>query len=899
MTPKTLPAPIVSPVSIKALRSAIAVLGSRSSQEVGIVRTAFVTGKPPIQSFSSGSKSDFINRFAPIGLPSNIVKSTAQFGLHTAIVHAVTPVPRPELDFIEVGTDRTLGVLDCFFARIVFSLSMADSGRISHYRILRSRSGRVRAPTPAFSAMAELSPLGAKTKSREMSGNSAFRAAALGVGNALTNFTPVDSFSGQRVVVSSSSLRPLPPVQNTNRRSNSTANLLSLPNGDRSVVENATFFVNQRSITTPAQFVLPLSVGNKSGTSVLRGSSVGNGTSIVTSGNSQGFSEIARVAGSKGRQVGSFFEFEYVDSSVVYGAGYSYYVVAVSTSGLQSVRSRMIPIEVIRSVPPVTPSVMFAVLGNVPRFSISCSGSFTDHIEVFRRGGPTPTSIQLLSTGRAMIDRGPSVRTDSGFNHIGDIGVGSSRAGTFVDRNVSPGQKLDYRIYSVDSFGLKSSTPFSCSISLPDIGRPIPLGTPSITAEQTSADRVIRVTLLCDDSRVSSFVVSRKELTTREHTFQQPTVPAYFTFGRTTPLRSRSRSGPALGQFSLHAWNGVLQSISGSAVLDDSTVEFDRVYQYSVHGVDIRGNITSNVSSTPVFVGVKPISDAPVGLTGTLVVDEMGSPTAVIIEWIPGTIDFSPSEIIGDQGFLAANSQRSVYQVERKVVGDHSWNSMPATTESHFIDRISSIESPSFRPSFALPNTTYDYRVIAMQSGAFISVHTDPVRVSVVPEMLAPPVLFVRSSQMGARPLSITVSWEYDGIFVDTWEVQRAVTNKLFGGRIPSMDSPLVQGLSFSGIASVTRESSRGLGISATDRLLDPMIFVGNRSFVDRNVSLANSYFYRVRAVSQQGRKSPWVLGGILLTDSPFDRKFMSALSDDDRSRLPLDPRPIDGWENE
>jgi hypothetical protein len=185
-----------------------------------------------------------------------------------------------------------------------------------------------------------------------------------------------------------------------------------------------------------------------------------------------------------------------------------------------------------------------------------------------------------------------------------------------------------------------------------------------------------------------------------------------------------------------------------------------------------------------------------------------------------------------------------------------------------------------------------------MQSGAFISVHTEPVRVSIVPEIFPPPVVFVRSTQMSARPVSIVVSWQYDGIFVDGWEVQRAVTNKIFGGRVTSMDSSIARGLSYIGIASVTRESSRGLGVSSDDRVFDPRIFMGNRSFIDRDVSVANSYFYRVRSLGHNGLQSDWSYGGILLTDSPFDRKFMSSLSDDEKSHLLLDQSPIPGWES-
>lgn len=897
MTPRTLPAPTRPPASVKALRRAVEDLSARGTREVDVVRQAFVTGAPPQATFSSGSKSDFINRFAAPGIGSEIVRSTAMFGLSTAVVSAPVPPPRPELDRIEVDNDRSRGVLDSFFARVVFSMASSDLSRVSYFRVLRARAGRAHAPAPAFSAIADSTPFGSRTKSFELVSNSAFRASEIGVGNVLTRFVADDRFSNQRVVVSSSSLRPLPPVLNTNRRGVSAAGLVSIPNGDRSVIEDVTFYVNQRTIAPRAPLSVPLSVGQRQGLSVLQGSSIGASTSIISVGNSVGFSEVARIPASRGTQVGSFMEFEYVDPSVVYGSAYSYYVVAVSSVGFESVRTRIVDVEIVRSIPPSTPEVMFAVLGNVPRFSITCSGSFTDHVEVFRRGGTPPQEVRLLSTQKAMIDRGSSLLMDSGFYHIGDVGIGPARSSTFVDRNVSPGQSLEYRIYSVDSFGLKSATPFSCSVFLPDHGKVVPLQTPSITAEQVTGDRIVRITIWSEDPRVTSFVLSRRELTTREKPYKQPNHPAYFTLGTTTAVRARSRSGPSMSQFSSKAWNGIIRAVSGSGQFDDTAIEFDRIYQYSVHGVDLRGNLTADAPSTPVFIAVKPVVDAPAGVTGTLVSDQSGNPSGVLVEWSAGTLDFSPLELIGDQDVLSATSQRSVFQVERRQAGASVWHALPPVTATHFIDPVSSVPAPRFRAGYAELNAAYDYRVIAMQSGAFISAHTDSVRVVVTPEIFPPDVIAVRSSPTSLRPLSVVVSWRYSGVFIDGWEIERAVTNKIYGARIPSMDSSLARNLSYTGIGRITRESSRALGISSTGRPLDPRVFAGNRFFIDRDVSMANSYFYRVRAFDAVGRTSDWTYGGILLTDSPFDRKFMSSLSDDEKSSLALDPRPIPGWQ--
>jgi hypothetical protein len=324
----------------------------------------------------------------------------------------------------------------------------------------------------------------------------------------------------------------------------------------------------------------------------------------------------------------------------------------------------------------------------------------------------------------------------------------------------------------------------------------------------------------------------------------------------------------------------------------DAAVGFDRIYQYTVFGVDVRGNLTSPAHSSPLRVSVKPIVDPPVNVEAEVVVSE-GVPTGVTISWDGGTSDFSPNELIGDQDVLAATAVRSVFQVERRVVGGSVWDVMPATTESFFTDPVSSAPNPPFRPAYAVSLQEYDYRVIAMQSGGFISNYTDPVRVLISPEVKPPGTIWVRSTDTAISPTHVVVSWNYSGDFVDGWEVERAVVNKIYGSKITSMDSREALSLNYKSVASIKRESSRAHGLSSDTTGFDPRAFVGNRYYIDQEVSLANSYFYRVRAIDSR-RSSDWVYAGIVLNDSPFDRKFMSALSDDERLSMSLDPRPIE-----
>lgn len=877
---------------LDGLRDAVLGLGRAGTESVDSVRRAFTAGIAPLQVASSGSAADFISRF---GDGSELVRSTARLGLKTSPVGSVIGPPRPEIDFVEVETDPTYGVLDSFYTRVMISLPLADVGGISLIRVLRCSNGPIAGVSrPAFSAFIDGGSPTNRRKGSDTLAGSAFRAAELGVGNKLTGFIADDPHSAQRVAFSSGTLRVPPPVPNTNRRGTSTG-LLSISNVDRSVLEDVTFFLNRRTLEPTRSPDLPLTVAARQGINVLRGASVGSSTSFVEGRNAAGFRELGRlpVSSRSYRTVGDFAEISFFDPTVVHGNSYTYYVVCQAPDGTESQRSRLVTANVIRRRPPSTPTVLYSIIAGRPRFSITCGGQFIDHVEVFRHGGNRPELVRLLGSDRAAMVDVPPAGTDLDFYHVGDLGVSADRSTTFVDMGVLGGQAVDYRFYTVDSFGSKCQTPFSCSLRIPSPGQPIPLSVPSITVEQGVGGRIVNVSVSCDDPRVTSFVVARREIGNGSG-YSDPSCPAYFDLGPKDATRSRSRQGPHLvaGQKS---WNGVLRVVSGGANFVDTAVGFDRTYRYSVYGVDLRGNRSFQVPSGPVKVSVKPVAERPVGVTARLIGGSV--PTGVEISWDAGTQDISPPDLIGDQQLLADTVIRSVFQVERRQVGHAVWDSMPAVTGSSFIDPVSDRPAPPFRPAFVEMTRQYEYRVIAMQSGGFISNYTDPVRVAVLPELLPPSTIWVRSTDTAARPIHVVVSWEYSGEFVDGWQIERAVTNKVYGSKIMTTDSREARELQYLSCAEIRRESSRAMGLASVDMTGDARIFVGNRFFIDQDVTMANSYFYRIRAVDRQS-ESGWSYAGIILRDSPHDRKLMSALSDDERVALSADPRPIAKWRN-
>ncbi len=896
---KTISSLSVEPQTIDTLKAAVLDLSTVAIANVGVVRTSFINGTAPVQTVSSASIPAFIVGLTSGTVGKTLVNDSKNFGVAAAnpSISIVKP-PIPEFDSAAVHTNKSIGVLDSFYVDLTVSIDATLVDRFQSIRILRAKNPNVSgAPVPATSAIIDGMPHGGTRKSSDSIGLKSSQVAQVGVGNKLTTFVQDDPFSKQRVVIASGSLNlPVGPV-NTNKGMTS-AGLVTVTGADRSVLESLTFSLNRRTVDPQPSPPIPLNVGNQQGINVLQGSSVTKSSGPVQVNNSAGFSEVARLVPSSAKVIGGFLEFTFRDLAVVYGTSYTYYAVCYNGS-VDGGRSRIVNVDVVRRIPPVTPRVTFGVVAGLPKFSILCSGSFIDHIEVYRRGGTVPAAVRILGSSTAQVTDGPSTLQDNGFYHIGDLSIGADRSVAYVDQVVTPGDTLGYRFYTVDSFGVKSSTPFSCSLDLPSHGHQIPLAVPNITAEQGSGGRTVNVTVTCDDPRVPTLTVSRCDKSGHENSFRLPTTSDYFRIGRVSPKRAGSRSGPHLSQWSRNTWIGDVQLVSGSAQILDTSVDFDRTYQYSVQGVDVHGNLTSATPSEMVSVTVKPISEAPTSLAATVLSGSDETPTSVLLTWIGGTSDFSPNELIGDQDVLSATAVRSLYQVERRPLNESAWKAMPATTGSYFIDVISDADAPAYRPDFATVGLDYYYRVIAMQSGGFISTYTKPVRVQVTPTIITPSPVWVRSTHTAVRPLQVVVSWNYDGTFVDGWQIERAAVNKVFGAKLTDLNSVDVTGLPYLRVAEVKRESSRASQLSSdTVTGLDRRVFVGDRYYIDPDISLANSYFYRMRAQDENGNVTGWVYVGIQLTDSPFDRKFYSTISVDEKVSLASDPRPIAKWSN-
>jgi hypothetical protein len=886
---RQLPTTVTPLTSIEKMRVAALDLAKSATDAVQSVRSAFAEGVAPLQSVGSGSVAPYVTMFSRDPLGANIVKSTAQLGLKTSTAGSSVAPPKPELDSTEI-VEGPGGVFDQFSVKLTVSISDEHIERVAWIKVMRAKLGPLDVPRPAVSALSLNPPV--PGSALEKNSIAAFRVDDIGVGNKMTAFIMDDPASNSRAVISPDSLEfraPLPPLNNN--RGVATAGLLTIDGADRSVLENLKFYLNRRlagALDPPPQS--PIEIGGRIGVNVLKGNGIGaSRDSIVQSPNSLSFTQIGRIdMTSPGvHRVGDFIEATFVDRAVVYGTSFVYYAVCVGPDGVEGPRSRLVDASVMRVTPPKPPEVLHSVIGGRPRFTIKCP-SGADHVEVFRSGRSVIDSVRLGSD-TSLVTQGPATKVGQ-FWHLSDIGLGSDGSTTFVDTDVMGGDRLSYRFYTVDSYGLKCQTPFSCSIWMPEHGQTIPLPVPSITVEQAPGQPAVSVKMRVDDPRVAGFTVQRREVTVHERSVHQANQPELMDLGATwTTKRAGSRRSPTL----LDAdWPTYLPASGGSASFVDNTVRLDRRYQYAVGAIDKRGNKTLMVGSQPVMVYSKVIVDPPTAFSAKIEVVD-GRPTGVLLTWSGGTNDFSPNSIVGDQDVLAATSVRSVFQVERRQLGTPFWDAMPATSESYFRDVVSGDQNPAFRPAYPVPGGEYEYRVLAMQSGGFISPRSDVLYIPVVPPPEMPEVVWVRTTPVSSNPFCVIVSWDMDGEFVEHWEVERAVTNKVFAEQITTMDSQAARDLEYSRVANITPEASRARSLSERDFTLDKAVYVGNRFYVDPDVHRANSYFYRVRSVGRLGTTSQWTYAGLFIKSAAFDSKFYSTLSDDAKISLTQDSRPI------
>jgi len=589
------------------------------------------------------------------------------------------------------------------------------------------------------------------------------------------------------------------------------------------------------------------------------------------------------------KAIGDIVEFSYVDRSVLRGSRYVYYVVLVDRQMRESKRSEMVTVLVDNLRSPATPEILLANDGRRVYVQAISSDQFTEKFEIYRRQHDTFSKDphQLLAiSGQSgsllsLVTRTP---TRAGWVQVGEVLASQDQRASFSDGKVVPGATYDYRIYAVNCFGNKSSSPAESTIEVRTGKNPLSIGSLIISADIDQRTKKTVVNVYVDDPTVRAIFIARRDVTIREQAFKDPHTPDRPRVNAKDSKRYRN-SDPVL--FDQRAgWNGHIQlNGTGSVTFKDNTVRFDHSYQYRAYGVDSRGILTPYAFSETVFVSRKPLVNSPAEFAVVL------SNEGVNLSWKGSNLLFSSTDLLGSRNSLEDSSAREIYEVQRREIGGVKWDTFPMMEATSFVDPIIDVTPAEIRPNYPKIGRTYLYRVATLQSGNFYSNFTPPVAVTIGEGVDLPTALVVRCSDTRVRPMYTVVNWSSQGT-VDHWVIDRAAVNNLASARLSNIDA--ISGLDFANIALVTPESSRASSRGMDgERERDPDLFVGDRFFIDHDVEIGNTYFYRLRAVSVTGVVSEPIYRGILISNSTFERKLAGIITTDERTSLVQSGTPM------
>lgn len=629
-----------------------------------------------------------------------------------------------------------------------------------------------------------------------------------------------------------------------------------------------------------------------------------NNLLITEKNNASSFKEIGffSIEKLRSKEVADTIQLTLEDVTVMYGRSYMYYVVSVDQNMNESVRSKIVNVTIERLIPPKPPIVTVDTSSDRFISLVCCSDDeLVEKFEIYRRDDSNiDEELDIIRVGSSL-NRTVTKKTNNGFIQIGESLSTKDSAVPFRDKRAVPGKTYTYRIYSVDIFGNKCQTPVDVQAFLKDRSDKITnLKKPTILAELDRKTGFINVTLTNDDDRVIALFLSRRDLSLKERTFRDPMSPAVQQLGMKDATRANSSVDNIL--FDKRAtWNGYIsvpEKGKDIVVQTDRLTRFDHTYQYSVHGVDRFGNKSSVSVSKPIFVSRDPRIEAPINVKAQLQFSSSSrTPTGVVVSWDEGNLDVEPTELLGNREVLDNYKIRTLYQVERKRLGDEFWEQFPLIEERSLTDKISDESAPTYRPVFLKPGETYQYRIAAFQTGSFISDFSQPVTIKTDQGVLPPTTITIRASDVSIKPFYVAVNWEIDprsGV-VDVWEIERAVVNNIYGSRLDSKNVSELEKLDFKLVSTVGNESTRARSKELDDALgrSRNSVFVADRYYIDSDVQLGNTYYYRVRAVSSDKTKSAWLYKGVVLTDTSFDNMISKILRIPDKTTLSVTPAPL------
>ena len=840
----------------------------------------------------------------------------------------------PELESITVDLDKDASVVDNFSATVLFNLPATSTGTTKAIRIFRAVMDK-----PVYTRpLSTLSSIGIERltayrgrKNQDNSSAAQIRFDEHGVPNAISNLNSINEFTGNRASSAGKSTLLVPPPfagqgNNTNDGDNTPTGIKNL---DASVSNDISVYshllndpLSGYQMQRPQQ---PISVGSNINMSLQLGqaqseqvrSFTSNSTVVVENGNQINFVELAFLTTDKlaGIRVGDRVEYRFRDTSVSYGKGYKYFVCTVDENMIQSQRSMIATVVVEGMRIPERPKTARAhIEQSLIALSMTVDDTLIEKFEVYRMESDINRTKEFVATTLSDAD-GFSVRkyirtiASNNYLLIGECANPMKGGTKFTDVFVKPGHFYTYRIYSVDIFGNKSESPAQIEAYIPDLEQQfIYMQTPSIMTECDAESKSMRITFACDDKNVEKLQLERRDLTIGQSAFTTPTTPPRTILGQGSIIRGRRFVGEVMTNYSQQGddyhWNGVFFNNTGSQqVFKDPAVQFDHIYQYRIYGEDRYGNRSPYAVSGPLMLSRRPFINAPLGLAPATLYDDAGSISGISLSWTEANLDKSAEELIGNQVNLSSTFIRSMYSVQRKKEGENQWKNFSLMTGTTLFDPVvdaSGTAAPNYRPPYLDLNHTYQYRVQAVQTGAFISNFTEPVSVFVGFSVQSPSNFTIRYPQTYVRPFYVMLNWDTpttSGI-VDRWEIQRVAVNNLAASRLNMKNPTDFANLKYASFRTVYRESSRFSSKVVVNTFsdlttLNAAIMPGQHCFMDTQVDFGNSYFYRIRAVSMTGEFSAWTYKGVKITSSVFEQKWIPLLTAAEAQALVADFSPM------
>jgi len=428
-----------------------------------------------------------------------------------------------------------------------------------------------------------------------------------------------------------------------------------------------------------------------------------------------------------------------------------------------------------------------------------------------------------------------------------------------IDGSVQYTKSYIYRVFLQNIHGLLSEPKeikvFSTTQKVTPQSRSVNLKIPIISAVQDQNSDYVRITISPNDPLISFYELQRRDLSIYEKRFAVPS-PLETNYG--------APGWPANTFFVQKERQPIIQTSKEKTsalktkmtfkeiVFVDDTISKDHIYQYRTRGYDLFGNPSSYAFSTVRTTGKKSLR-TPVNIKAETL---RGFPFRLKLLWDDDNLSTlrTTEELFSGSSSVDKVENKILYKVQRRKIGETTYESFPATANKFIIDEVSSVDAVTFEgkliddtyvrlpnasqddenlkikdnirrafklPNFLKENDIYFYRITAISKDGEESNASSEFQISTLAD-LSDPIDF-RATVLNSKvsPVMVQLTWELDTLksVPDYWTIERKIDSK---------------NDSFSTIGKAYLESQ----------------------FFDRNLKLGNTYLYRIKAFDVVGRES-------------------------------------------